>query len=58
MSRRSKVIGLDSSANLARKVEILEREMAAQRAALDRLKEMGSPRSTERGPRLPHDAKR
>ena len=41
MGRRPKPVGFESSADLARKVEILEREMAAQRAALDRLKELG-----------------
>ena len=41
MTRRPKPAGLESSADLARKVEILEREMASQREALERLKQMG-----------------
>ena len=48
MSRRAKAVGLDSSVDLARKVEILEREMATQREALERLKQMGvSPHERE-----------
>jgi hypothetical protein len=41
MARRPKPVGLESAADLARKVEILEREMATQRAALERLKQLG-----------------
>jgi hypothetical protein len=41
MARRPKPAGLESSADLARKMEILEREMASQREALERLKQMG-----------------
>ena len=33
---------MDSLEDLAKKVKVLEREMALQRAALDRLKAMGS----------------
>lgn len=40
--RRSPAAGMDSYADLARKAEILERELAVQRQALDRLKQMGS----------------
>jgi hypothetical protein len=43
MGRRPKSVGLESTADLARKTEILEREMAAQREALDRLKQIGTP---------------
>jgi len=48
MPRRAKAVGLDSSTDLARKVEILEREMATQREALERLKQMAAPRHPER----------
>lgn len=41
MARRPKSAGIDPFADLTKKVEILEREMAVQRAALDRLKAMG-----------------
>jgi hypothetical protein len=56
MPRRSKAPGLDSSEDLARKVEILEREMATQRAALERLKEMSVQR-TSRGDAPATDAR-
>ena len=41
MPRRPKPAGFESSADLARKMEILQREMASQREALERLKQMG-----------------
>jgi hypothetical protein len=44
MARRRKVAGLDLLTDLPRKLEVLERELAVQRAALDRLKEIGTPR--------------
>lgn len=47
MSRRRAAASDDPFADLERKVEILEREMAVQRAALDRLKELASPGSRE-----------
>ena len=56
MPRRAKAVGLDSSTDLARKVEILEREMATQREALERLKQMAAPRHSERDDA--HHAKR
>jgi hypothetical protein len=40
--RRRTAPGMDSFAELAEKVKIPEREMAVQRKAMDRLKEMGS----------------
>lgn len=43
MARRSMPVGTDSTATFARKVEILEREMAAQRVAIERLKQMAQP---------------
>ena len=43
MARRRGPAGADPFADLARKVEILEQEMAIQRAALDRLKEIAPP---------------
>jgi len=42
--RRRTAPGMDSFADLAHKVKVLEQEMALQRKALDRLKEMGSER--------------
>lgn len=42
MPRRSAAANLDPFADLAKKAEILEREMAVQRAALERLKEIAS----------------
>jgi hypothetical protein len=54
MSRRRSPAAADPLANLAEKLEILEREMAAQRAALERLKQMGAaPRPTSREPVTP-----
>lgn len=42
MARRHQpAAGMDSFEDLARKVEILERELAVQQKALDRLKQMG-----------------
>ena len=40
--RRRSAAGMDSVQELARKVAILEREMALQQQALERLKEMGA----------------
>jgi hypothetical protein len=42
MTRRRVARGMDSLVGLAEKVKVLEREMALQRKALERLKEMGS----------------
>ena len=42
MTRRRTAPGMDSLNGLAEKVKVLEREMALQRKAMDRLKEMGS----------------
>lgn len=42
--RRRTAPGMDSFADLAQKIKILEREMAVQRQAMDRLKELGSER--------------
>ena len=47
MARRPTTGALESASDLARKVEILEREMAAQRAALERLKQMGRDPQTD-----------
>ena len=41
MARRRTAAGLESSADLARKIAVLERELAVQRDALEKLKEMG-----------------
>ena len=40
--RRRTPPGMDSLEDLAKKVKVLEREMALQRIALERLKAMGS----------------
>ena len=40
--RRRSTAGMDSFQELARKVEILEREMAVQHRALERLKQMAA----------------
>ena len=47
MPRRPRTVGIESSVDLARKVEILEREMARQRAAIERLKELGTSRQLD-----------
>lgn len=47
MARRRGPAGADPFADLAKKAEILEQELAVQRAALDRLKEMASPDSRQ-----------
>lgn len=44
MARQSSSAGSDPFADLAKKVEILERELSVQRTAMQRLKEMGSTR--------------
>jgi hypothetical protein len=41
MARRSAAAGLESLEDLARKVAILEQELAVQREALERLRLMG-----------------
>ena len=52
--RRRMVQGLESSQDLARKLEILERELAVQKAAMEKLKLLGpSSKATPAGPRLP-----
>jgi hypothetical protein len=43
MARRSRLAALDPLADLAKKMEILERELAVQREAMDRLKELSTP---------------
>lgn len=48
MPRRPKALELDPFADLAKKVEILEREMSVQRAALDRLKALARPHHPRR----------
>jgi hypothetical protein len=40
--------GVDPFADLAKKIEILEREMATQREALERLKALGAPPQARR----------
>jgi hypothetical protein len=41
--RRRTAAGLESLADLARKAEILERELAVQRRALEKLRQMAAP---------------
>ena len=41
MARPRKALSLDPFNDLSKKTEILEREMTAQRAAIERLKEIG-----------------
>jgi hypothetical protein len=43
MARRRMASGLESSAELARKIAVLERELAVQRDALEKLKQMAKP---------------
>lgn len=40
--RRRMVQGVESSQDLARKLEVLERELAVQRAAMEKLKLLGA----------------
>ena len=47
MARRPRTVGTESALDLARKAEILEREMAVQRDALERLKQMSTSRHPE-----------
>jgi hypothetical protein len=47
MPRRRRVVqGVESSQDLARKLEVLERELAVQRAAMEKLKDLGPSRKT------------
>jgi len=43
MARRPRTAGPDPLADLAKKADVLERELRAQRSAMDRLKEIGAP---------------
>ena len=47
MARRLRTVGTESSFDLARNAEILERELAVQREALERLKQMGTSRHAQ-----------
>ena len=42
--RRRGVQGVESPQDMARKLEVLERELAVQRAAMEKLKELGTSR--------------
>ena len=45
MPRRRRVVqGVESPQDLARKLEVLERELAVQRAAMEKLKDLGPSR--------------
>lgn len=54
MARRSNSAGSDPFADLAKKIEILERELSVQRTAMERLKEMAGTRLPPRT--TPHHA--
>jgi hypothetical protein len=54
MARRPAVAGTDLFADLAKKTAILERELAAQRVALERLKALGETRRTDLEVEKPH----
>ena len=43
MARRRRTAGPDPLADLAKKTDILERELRTQRSAMDRLKQIGAP---------------
>lgn len=49
--RRRMVQGVESSQDLARKLEVLERELAVQRIAMEKLKELGIRGSDRRATR-------
>ena len=52
--RRRMVQGVESSQDLARKLDVLERELAVQKAAMEKLKLLGPSAKTEPGtPRVP-----
>ena len=51
MARRPRTAGLDPLADLAKKTDVLERELRAQRFAMDRLKEIGAPAPRRSKPR-------
>jgi len=58
MARRHRAApGMDSIEDLARKIKVLEHEMAQQRKALDRLKQMGSERRVSTIRDVPHARK-
>jgi len=46
--RRRMVQGVESSQDLARKLEVLERELAVQRLAMEKLKQLGAKPATPR----------
>lgn len=49
MPRRRRVVqGVESPQDMARKLEVLERELALQRAAMEKLKELGPSRKAPR----------
>ena len=51
--RRRTAAGLESMEDLARKTEILERELAVQRHAIERLKQMATVRRKDEPDLLP-----
>lgn len=52
--RRRMVQGVESSQDLARKLEVLERELEIQRVAMEKLKQMGAPAKATPVPARPH----
>ena len=48
--RRRMAQGVESSQDMARKLEVLERELAVQRTAMEKLKQLGPPGRSEPAP--------
>lgn len=53
MARRPRPAGPDPLADLAKKSDVLERELRTQRSAMDRLKEIGAPAPRRSKPPTP-----
>ena len=51
--RRRMAQGVESSQDMARKLEVLERELAVQRTAMEKLKELGPARPASAPVRAP-----
>ena len=57
MARRPRTAGPHPLADLAKKTDVLERELRAQRSAMDRLKEIGAPAPRRSKPPTNHTRK-
>ena len=57
MARRPRPAGPDPLADLAKKADVLERELRTQRTAMDRLKEIGAPTPRRSKPPAPSTRK-